>query len=97
MKAPRQTPKDRTNRTSTIAMRTTDIEKDFLQKASELAGFSNLTNFILTVARREASHILNDTNTTYLSQRDWKKAADLIENPPEPNEKLKALLAKRRD
>lgn len=97
MKARRQPIKSRSNRTSTIAMRTTHVEKDFLLKASELAGFSNLTNFILTAARKEAVHVLNDMHATHLSQRDWNKVVDLIENPPEPNEALKDLLAKREE
>jgi len=87
--------KAKPNRTSTIAMRTTNTEKDFLQKAAELAGFTNLTNFILTAARKEAMLVLNDTNTTFVSQRDWNKVAELLQNPPEPNDKLKALLAER--
>ncbi len=87
--------KSGSNRTSTIAMRATDTEKQFLQKASELAGFSNLTSFILTTARKEAIHILSDFNTTHVSERDWKFVVDLLENPPEPNEKLKALLKNR--
>lgn len=85
------------NRTSVINMRTSAIDKEFLQKASEMAGYSNLTNFILTAARKEALQVLNATNTTYLSDRDWSKVTELLEHPPEPSEKLKKLMSKESD
>jgi len=78
-----------------INMRTTDQEKIFLQKAAELAGFSNLTNFVMTAARREATRVLSDIHTSYVSPKDWEMINDLINNPPEPNEQLKKLLSDR--
>jgi uncharacterized protein (DUF1778 family) len=74
-----------------INVRSTEEEKAMLLKAAELAGFSNLTNFIMTSARKEASRILSDIHTTYLSARDWEQVNDLINNPPPPNQKLKDL------
>ncbi len=82
-------------RKDNITMRTTNEEKIFLQKASEIAGFSNLTNFIMTVARKEAMRIVSDQATTYVSPADWNLANDLIANPPEPNDHLKKLLSKK--
>lgn len=82
-------------RTTNLNMRTTPQEKSFLQNAAELAGFSNLTNFIMTAARKEAIRILSDTNTTYLSANDWDQVSKLITNPPEPNQKLKDLLSRK--
>lgn len=78
-----------------LNMRTTKQEKLFLQKASVLAGFSNLTNFVMTAARKEALRILNDINSTYLSSEDWDMVNNLISNPPEPNKRLKELLANK--
>ena len=79
-------------RKSNITMRTTEKEKRYLQNAAELAGFSNLTNFIMTAARKEANRIMSDMNTTYVSAKDWDKINTLLENPPKPNESLVALL-----
>lgn len=79
-------------RSITINMRTTTQEKSFLQKAAELAGFSNLTNFMMTAARKEAVRILSDMNTTYLSAQDWELINRLLSSQPEPNERLKQLL-----
>ena len=81
-------------RKGTINMRTTEQEKLFLQSAAELAGFSNLTNFVMTAARQEAARILSDSHTSYVSAKDWELVNNLIENPPKPNKPLKALLKK---
>ncbi len=83
-------------RKDNITMRTTHEDKLFLQNASELAGFSNLTNFIMTSARKEALRIINDQSTTYVSPADWNLINDMLSNPPTPNTKLKKLMAKKR-
>jgi len=84
---------DNSARNINLNMRTTKQEKLFLQQASVLAGFSNLTNFVMTAARKEAIRILNDVNTTYLSSQDWEMVNKLIASPPQPNEHLKELLS----
>ena len=80
-------------RDATIYMRTTQHEKTFLKKAAETAGYSNLTNFIMTTLRREADRILMDRQTTYLSTTDWALVNELIKNPPEPNQNLVELMS----
>ena len=77
-------------------MRTTPPEKTLLLKAAELAGFSNLTNFIMTAARREANKIISDTHATYVTNQDWALVNTLVANPPKPNKRLKQLLAKKK-
>lgn len=83
-------------RKENITMRASHEDKLYLQKASEIAGFSNLTNFIMTAARKEANRIISDQATTYVSPADWRLVNDMISHPPEPNTKLKKLMAKRR-
>jgi len=80
-----------------ITMRTTDKEKHYLQSAAEIAGYSNLTNFIMTAARKEANRILSDMNTTYVSAKDWATVTELLENPPEPNQALIDLLSQDKE
>ncbi len=82
-------------RKDNITMRATHEDKLFLQKASEIAGFSNLTNFIMTIARKEAMRIISDQSTTYVSPADWSLINDMLSNPPQPNAKLKKLMAKK--
>lgn len=79
-------------RKSIITMRTTDKEKEDLQRAASLAGFSNLTNFMMTAARKEANRILSDLHTTYVSPQDWQMITEALESPPEPNAALINLL-----
>ncbi len=80
-------------RKTNINMRATEQEKLLLEKAANLAGFSNLTNFIMTAARKEAFRIINDINTIHLSSQDWDSVVNLLSNPPEPNQELKKLLS----
>ena len=82
-------------RQTNINMRATTQEKLLLEKAAAVAGFSNLTNFMMTAARKEAMRILNDTNATYLSPHDWEIVSNLLSNPPEPNKNLKTLLSEK--
>lgn len=82
-------------RSININMRTTSQEKFFLQKAAEIAGFSNLTNFIMTAARKEATRVLGDIHTTYLSSHDWETVKALLTAAPSPNKKLQQLLSRK--
>jgi len=86
---------NRALRTVTINMRTTVQEKSFLQNAAEIAGFSNLTNFVMTTVRREAQLLLKDKQSTYLEPEDWQLVNDLLANPPAPNQKLINLMNKK--
>ena len=45
---------------------------------------------------KEADRILDGETTIILSERDAELVFSLIENPPPPNEKLKAAAAKHR-
>lgn len=82
------------NRNIIINMRTTERDKFMFKQAAEYAGFSNLTNFIMTTIRKEANRILSENNVTYLNAEAWDKLQQILENPPEPNGALKELLNK---
>lgn len=86
-----------TTRKENITMRATQEEKQFLQKASEIAGFSNLTSFIMTCARKEALRLISEQSTTYLTPIDWNQVNELLNHPPEPNKELKKLVAKKEE
>lgn len=83
------------NRKAIINIRATEQDKIFLQDIAQAAGYSNLTNFIITAAKKEAYRILNDMDTTYVSEKDWKAINELIANPPEANDYLKQLLSEK--
>lgn len=84
-------------RKTNINMRATPQEKLLLEKAANLAGFSNLTNFMMTAARKEAYRIISEINTIHLSEQDWNTVVKLLSNPPEPNEALKELFSSNKE
>jgi len=75
-----------------ISMRTNIETKRFLEAASILSGYNNLTSFILTTAYKEAQRIVNESQGRILSNRDRDLVLGLLSDPPEPNSKLKSVL-----
>ena len=67
--------------------------KETIEKAAHLTG-ATLNQFIVQAALKEAHNILKTEQVISLSERDAEKVFSLIENPPVPNEKLKAIATK---
>ena len=70
--------------------------KEKLQKAAQLSG-STLNQFMIQAALKEAQIILENEQIIYLSQQDADTVFNLIENPPPPNENLKAAIKKHKN
>jgi uncharacterized protein (DUF1778 family) len=73
-------------------MRATKEEKQFLLEAATLAGFTNLTSFIMVAAKKEAQQVIERHHQRILSDRDRDIVLQALEHPPEPNKHLKQLL-----
>ena len=54
---------------------------------------TDLTNFVLQPALREAEAVIEASERVVLSERDSLLVLDLLENPPTPNAKLRAAIA----
>lgn len=54
---------------------------------------TDLTDFVLQPALREADAVIEEADRLRLSERDYARVMALIEDPPEPNEKLRAAAA----
>ena len=54
---------------------------------------TDLTNFITQTALREADAVIEAAEVTALSQRDFGRVLQLLENPPKPNAKLRQAIA----
>ncbi len=54
---------------------------------------TDLTNFITQTALREAEAVIEAAEVIKLSERDYVRVLDLLENPPAPNAKLRAAIA----
>ena len=64
-----------------------------LCRAAELTG-ATVNQFLVQAALKEAQAVIEQEEVIRLSPRDWNWLLDLIENPPEPNAKLKAAMTR---
>jgi uncharacterized protein (DUF1778 family) len=62
-----------------------------LRRAAELTG-ATVNQFLVQAALKEAQAVIEREDVIRLSPRDWNWLLELMENPPEPNAKLKAAL-----
>lgn len=74
---------------SRIELRVREDEKATLARAASLER-TDLTNFILRTALPAARAVIDRAEYLRLSERDSLRVLDLLEHPPEPNEKLVA-------
>jgi uncharacterized protein (DUF1778 family) len=54
---------------------------------------TDLTNFIMQTALKEADSVIEAAEAVVLSRRDFARVLELLENPPKPNAKLRAAIA----
>ncbi|WP_013325791.1 DUF1778 domain-containing protein [Gloeothece verrucosa] len=69
--------------------------KETLQKAADLTG-ATLNQFMVAAAVKEAQEIIKQQQVIYLSSFDADKIFSLIENPPAPNDHLRAAIQRHR-
>lgn len=62
-----------------------------LCRAAELTG-ATVNQFLVQAALKEAHEVIEREEVIRLSLRDWNWLLDLMENPAEPNARLKAAL-----
>jgi uncharacterized protein (DUF1778 family) len=67
-------------------------QKATLMRAAALKN-TDLTDFVIQNALREAKTVIEDAERIVLSERDSLLVLNLLENPPAPNAKLRASIA----
>ena len=72
-----------------MSLRIAAEEKSLLVRAAALE-HTNLTEFVIRTAVANAKEVIELSERQDLSERDSLQVMDLLENPPEPNEKLMA-------
>ena len=72
-----------------MSIRIAAEEKSLLLRAAALQR-TNLTEFVVHTAVANAKLIIEKSEREELSERDSLRVMALLENPPEPNEKLMA-------
>lgn len=66
-----------------------------LVRAAELTG-ATVNQFLVQSALKEAQAVIEREQVIRLSGADWHWLMDLLDNPPEPNERLKAAMEQYR-
>ena len=66
--------------------------KEKLLRAAALRE-TDLTNFVTQTALREAEAVIEAAEVIRLSERDFRRIFELLENPPRPNAKLRGAIA----
>ncbi len=75
-----------------VSLRVRPDQKAVLVRAAALRN-TDLTDFVLQPALREAAAVIEAADQLHLSQRDSLRVLDLLENPPAPNARLRAAAA----
>ncbi len=81
-------PRSAVNENSRLALRIRPADKAVILRAVALEG-TDLTEFILRTALREARAVIEEHEQVKLSKRDSLRVLELLENPPAPNAKLR--------
>lgn len=74
---------------SRMSVRIPPAEKALLMRAVTLQRTS-LTDFVIRTAVAAAREVIEQAERVQLSERDSLRALELLENPPPPNERLRA-------
>lgn len=75
-----------------MQLRVRPEQKATLMRAAALRN-TDLTDFIVKLAMREAQTVIEEAERVQLSERDSLLVLNLLENPPAPNAKLRAAIA----
>lgn len=74
-----------------ITARVSEQVKSTLNNAADITG-STLNQFLIQAALEKAENIIEKDKVIYLSNKDAEVFFTALENPPEPNQKLKTAL-----
>lgn len=63
-------------------------QKAFFEKAAQLGGYRNLTDFVVITLQEKAKEIITERERVLASQEDSEIFFEAIMNPQEPNKEL---------
>jgi len=86
------TPADSERRDTTINVRLTARTRDLIDSAASLVGKTR-SEFVLESARQQATDVLLDQRLFMLDADAYAAFVAVLDNPPAPAARLKALLA----
>ncbi len=85
-------PRVAVNDNKRMQLRVRPEQKATLMRAAALRN-TDLTDFIVQLALREAKTVIEEAERIRLSERDSLLVLDLLEKPPKPNARLSAAIA----
>ena len=80
-------PREAVSENGRVALRIRSEDKAIIMRAVALAQ-TDMTDFILRTALREAHSVIEEHEQIKLTKRDSRLVMDAIEKPPAPNAKL---------
>lgn len=83
-------------KTTTIELTISQKHKETLLKAAAFRSLS-LNDYLLEIALKAAQAPLTTPEEIVLSERDWDIFVSALENPPSPNEALKAAIKEHQE
>jgi len=75
-----------------IDVRISKEHKELIKYAAEISGFKTVSEFIVTLAKKEAKRIIEEENKLLKSIDDKVLLVETLLNPPAPNDALKSAL-----
>lgn len=80
-------------RASRFDIRTTEQTKEAIENAASFLGITT-SAFIIECAMERAAKVLERAQSIHLNTSESCRFINLLDNPPQPNEKLKQLFKK---
>jgi uncharacterized protein (DUF1778 family) len=84
----------KTRRDTTVNLRMPKRVRDLIDAAANVLGKTR-TEFVVESAREHAVDVLLDQRFFHLTARQFAAFTAVLDNPPEPNEKLKQLMNRK--
>ena len=79
-----------------LSIRTAPEIKKLIATAATLS-HESITDFVLRHARKAAERVIAESETIMLNNEERDRFMELLDNPPPPNEALKAAMLKHRE
>jgi uncharacterized protein (DUF1778 family) len=82
---------------SRFELRLSENDKKILEKASAISGYTTLTNFVLSIIKKQAAQIIDEHERILASEKDKEIFFNAILANNTPNESLKNAVKKYSD
>ncbi|MEG1211429.1 MAG: DUF1778 domain-containing protein [Leclercia sp.] len=71
-----------------IDLRLTDEDKNLIEEAAAMSN-QTITQFMVNSASERAAEVIEQHRRLILNEGSWNRVMEAIDNPPEPNDRLK--------